>query len=62
LSSATFSSLQWQVSPAPAAAAHAKPLAFMSTFLPDSFNDWAMRALTKTLLKQHRRKSADQAS
>jgi short-subunit dehydrogenase len=37
--------------------AHAKPLVFMSTFLPDRFNDWLMGAITKTLLKERRRKS-----
>jgi NAD(P)-dependent dehydrogenase (short-subunit alcohol dehydrogenase family) len=35
----------------------AKPLVFMSTFLPDRFNDWMMGAITKSFLKRQRRKS-----
>ena len=42
--------------------AHAKPLVFMSTFMPDRFNDWLMGAITKTLLKQQKGKSATQAA
>jgi NAD(P)-dependent dehydrogenase (short-subunit alcohol dehydrogenase family) len=45
-----------------AVGANAKPLVFMSTFLPDRFNDWLMDAITKTLLKQHRRKSVAQTA
>jgi NAD(P)-dependent dehydrogenase (short-subunit alcohol dehydrogenase family) len=45
-----------------AVGAHAKPLVFMSTFLPDRFNDWLMGAITKTLLKQERRKSVAQTA
>ena len=39
----------------------AKPSVFMSTFMPDRFNDWVMGVITKTLLKQQRRKAAAQA-
>ena len=42
--------------------AHAKPLVFMSTFMPDRFNDWLMGAITKTLLKQQKGRSATQAA
>ena len=42
--------------------AHAKPLVFMSTFMPDRINDWLMGAITKTLLKQQKGKSATQAA
>src|ERR1700680_1883426 len=42
--------------------AHAKPLVFMSTFLPDRFTDWFMGAITKSLLKQQRKESATQAA
>ncbi|MGB2886484.1 MAG: oxidoreductase [Candidatus Acidiferrales bacterium] len=42
--------------------AHAKPLVFMSTFLPDRFNDWFMAAIAKSLLKQRRKESATQAA
>jgi NAD(P)-dependent dehydrogenase (short-subunit alcohol dehydrogenase family) len=42
--------------------AHAKPLVFMSTFMPDRFNDWLMGTITKTLLKQQRGKSATQVA
>jgi NAD(P)-dependent dehydrogenase (short-subunit alcohol dehydrogenase family) len=42
--------------------AGAKPLVFVSTFLPDRFNDWMMGAITKYLLKQQRRKSARQTA
>jgi NAD(P)-dependent dehydrogenase (short-subunit alcohol dehydrogenase family) len=45
-----------------AVGAHAKPLVFMSTFLPDRFNDWLMGAITKTLLKQQGRKSVAQTA
>ena len=41
--------------------AHAKPLVLMSTFMPDRFNDWLMGAISKTLLKQQRKKSPTQA-
>ena len=41
--------------------AHAKPLIFMSTFLPDRFNDWFMAAITKSLLKRQRKESATDA-
>jgi hypothetical protein len=44
------------------AVANAKLLVFMSTFMPDRFNDWLMGAITKNLLKQQRRKSATQAA
>jgi short-subunit dehydrogenase len=40
----------------------AKPSVFMSTFMPDRFNDWCMRAITKTLAKQQRRRSVAQAA
>jgi NAD(P)-dependent dehydrogenase (short-subunit alcohol dehydrogenase family) len=42
--------------------AHAKPLVFMSTFLPDRFNDWLMGAISKALVKQQRRSSATQTA
>jgi NAD(P)-dependent dehydrogenase (short-subunit alcohol dehydrogenase family) len=42
--------------------AHAKPLVFMSTFLPDRFNDWLMCAITKSLLKKQRKESATRAA
>jgi NAD(P)-dependent dehydrogenase (short-subunit alcohol dehydrogenase family) len=42
--------------------AHAKPLVFMSTFLPDRFNDWFVGAITKSLVKQQRKESATQAT
>jgi NAD(P)-dependent dehydrogenase (short-subunit alcohol dehydrogenase family) len=42
--------------------AHAKPLVFMSTFMPDRLNDWLMGAITKTLLKQQKGRSATQAA
>ena len=45
-----------------AVGAHAKPLVFMSIFLRDRFNDWLMGAITKTLLKQERRKSVAQTA
>jgi hypothetical protein len=45
-----------------AVGANAKPLVFMSTFMPDRFNDWLMGAITKNLLEQQRRKSATQAA
>ncbi len=45
-----------------AVGAHAKPLVFMSTFLPDRFNDWFMGTITKTLLKQQRRKTVTQVA
>jgi NAD(P)-dependent dehydrogenase (short-subunit alcohol dehydrogenase family) len=41
---------------------NAKLLVFMATFLPDRFNDWLYSVITKTLLKQQRRKSATQAA
>jgi len=34
----------------------------MSTFMPDRFNDWLMGAITKTLLKQQKGRSATQAA
>jgi short-subunit dehydrogenase len=40
----------------------AKPLVFMSTFLPDRFNDWFLGKITKTLLKQQQQKSATQTA
>ncbi len=42
--------------------AYAKPLVFMSTFLPDRFNDWFMGAITKSLLKQQGKESATEAA
>jgi NAD(P)-dependent dehydrogenase (short-subunit alcohol dehydrogenase family) len=42
--------------------AHAKPLVFMSTFLPDRFNDWSMGSITKSFLKQQRKRSATQTA
>jgi NAD(P)-dependent dehydrogenase (short-subunit alcohol dehydrogenase family) len=40
----------------------AKPSIFMSTFLPDRFNDWMMGAVTKSFLKRQRRKSVAQTA
>jgi hypothetical protein len=34
----------------------------MSIFFPDRFNDWLMGAITKTLVKQQRRKSTTQTA
>jgi NAD(P)-dependent dehydrogenase (short-subunit alcohol dehydrogenase family) len=45
-----------------AVGAHAKPAIFMSTFLPDRLNDWVFAAITKSLLKQHRKNSARQTA
>ena len=45
-----------------AVGANAKPSVFMSTFMPDRFNDWLMGVITKTLLKQQQRKAASQAA
>jgi NAD(P)-dependent dehydrogenase (short-subunit alcohol dehydrogenase family) len=42
--------------------AYAKTLVFMSIFFPDRFNDWLMGAITKTLVKQQRRKSTTQTA
>jgi hypothetical protein len=35
---------------------------FMSTFMPDRFNDWMMGAATKALLKPQRKKTVTQAT
>jgi NAD(P)-dependent dehydrogenase (short-subunit alcohol dehydrogenase family) len=40
----------------------AKPSLLMSTFMPDRFNDWMIGIITKTLLKQQRRKSGVQVA
>jgi short-subunit dehydrogenase len=40
----------------------AKPSLFMSTFLPDRFNDWMMGAITESFLKRQRRKSVAQTA
>jgi short-subunit dehydrogenase len=42
--------------------ASAKPMVFMSTVLPDRFNDWLMGAIAKSLLKQQRKESATQTA
>jgi hypothetical protein len=39
-----------------------KPSVFMSTFMPDRFNDWLVGAITKTLLKQQQKQSATQTA
>ncbi len=52
----------WRPKTRYAVGAHAKPLVFMSTFLPDRFNDWFMGTITKTLLKQQRRKTVTQVA
>ena len=40
----------------------AKPSVLMSTFMPDRFNDWMIGIITKTLLKQQRRKAGVQVA
>jgi NAD(P)-dependent dehydrogenase (short-subunit alcohol dehydrogenase family) len=45
-----------------AVGANAKPLVFLSTFMPDRFNDWLMGAITTSLLKQQRKRVAAQAA
>jgi short-subunit dehydrogenase len=40
----------------------AKLSVFVSTFMPDRFNDWITGVITEALLKQQRRKSATQAA
>jgi NAD(P)-dependent dehydrogenase (short-subunit alcohol dehydrogenase family) len=40
----------------------AKPSVFMSTFMPDRFNDWMMGAVTKTLLKQRQKRTVTEAA
>jgi hypothetical protein len=45
-----------------AVGAYAKPMVFMSTFLPDRFNDWLMGTISKSLLKQQQKKSATQTA
>jgi NAD(P)-dependent dehydrogenase (short-subunit alcohol dehydrogenase family) len=42
--------------------AFAKPLVFISTFMPDRFNDWLMDTMTKAMLKRQRRKSVAQTA
>jgi NAD(P)-dependent dehydrogenase (short-subunit alcohol dehydrogenase family) len=42
--------------------AFAKPLVFMSTFMPDRFNDWLMGTIAKAMLKQQQRKSVAQTA
>jgi NAD(P)-dependent dehydrogenase (short-subunit alcohol dehydrogenase family) len=42
--------------------AFAKPLVFMSTFMPDRFNDWLIAAISRISLKQQRRKSVAQTA
>jgi NAD(P)-dependent dehydrogenase (short-subunit alcohol dehydrogenase family) len=40
-----------------AVGARAKPSVFLSTFMPDRFNDWLIGAITNALLKQRRRRA-----
>jgi len=42
--------------------AFAKPSVSMSIFMPNRFNDWMMGVITKSLLKQQRRKAGAQVA